>query len=325
MNIFAELNFKKRKVMKKSILFLLAFSLLAVSCKKDEPDTPPVAKTVTLDDIIKEFKFLNDAGVNPEVDPTAKKDLEAWVVELNKINKVTTKATEGKAGKLGKRVVNAKGVETVQLIKKGLIGALQLNGFNNSSMAGVRAADAKARKAALDRAASYLLGNYKGKKKSKDDFKKEGNAFGKYMMSVTKSERFKGIDKNIYDAIERAEKSANNPKEFSAALVQLNEYVTTVVAFRAVHYLAGYGGKIREDFNGENIHELSEGLGFAYSLQFAYNFYGGHKPYLTAKEAKAFTTVDLWKEAKDKSGNSFLDKGAEKIANLFRFTVADAK
>ncbi len=311
--------------MKKSILFLLAFSLLAVSCKKDDNDTPPTPRVITLNDIIKEFKFLEKAGVNPEVNTVAKKDLEAWVVELNKINKVTTTATEGKAGKLGKRFVNTKGVETVQLIKKGLIGALQLNGFNNASMAGVRAKDGQGRKAALNRAVAYLLGDYKGKKKSKDDFKKEGNAFGKYMVSVAKSERFKDIDKKIYEAIERAEKSTNDPKKFGAALVQLNEHVTTVVAFRAVHYLAGYGEKVRNDFNGENVHELSEGLGFAYSLQFAYNYYGGHKPYLTAKEAKAFTTVDLWKEAKDKSGNSFLDKGAEKIANLFRFTVADAK
>ncbi len=310
--------------MKKSILLLFVFSLLAVSCSKNNSDTPPTPKVVTLNDIIKEFTFLEKAGVNPEVNTAAKKDLEAWVVELNRINKVKTKATEGKAGKLGKRVVNAKGVETVQLIKKGLIGALQLNGFNNASMEGVRAKDGQGRKAALNRAVAYILGD--GKKKSRDQFSKEGNAFGKYMMSVAKSARFKDIDKDIYAAIERAEKNTNNPKEFGAALVQLNDYVTTVVAFRGVHYLAGYGAKVREDFNGENVHELSEGLGFAYSLQFAYNLYGEkNKYYLTAKEAKAFTTVDLWKEAKDKSGNSFLDKGAEKIAKLFRFTVADAK
>ncbi len=316
--------------MKRVILFLMGLSLMAVSCDNDDPKTPdtpkkpvlnPDYKVVTLDDIVKEFKFIEGVSV-ADVAEGAVGDLNSWVKELNEITKYNATAEKGKAGKLGKRYVNAKGVETVQLIKKGLIGALQLNKFNKSLMSGIRAKDADTRKKAIDMAVKYLLGT--AKPKTKDEFKKEGNAFGKYMMSVSTSTKYKGIDKMIYEAIERAYASTENPKVYMGALMELNEYVTTVVAFRGVHYLAGYGEKIRKNFEGESVHELSEGLGFAYSLRFAYNEYK-YKYYLTPEEAKKFADVNLWDEAADKSGNSFLDKESERIAKMFGFTVADAK
>ncbi len=312
--------------MKKSILFLLGLSLLTiVSCSKDEKDIPTVKENTTLEKVVKEFKFLGEDAKLDNVAESAKADLNAWVMEYNAIP--TTPAKDGKAGKLGKRYVNAKGVETIQLLKKGLIGALQLNGFNTALMAGVQAKDATLRKSSVDKAVKYILGNYDpAKPKSKDDFKAEGNAFGKYMMSVAGSTKFKGIDKLIYKAIKDAKDNAENPGKYNMAVMMLNKYVTTVVAFRGVHYMAGYGEKIRQNFDGESVHELSEGLGFAYSLQFAYT--GSHKPpffQLTPAQAKKFADVNLWDEAKDKSGNSFLDQQSKKIAKMFEFTVADAK
>ncbi len=108
-------------------------------------------------------------------------------------------------------------------------------------------------------------------------------------------------------------------------ICDLNKWATKVVAFRAVHYLAGYGGKIKQDggWTADNVHELSEGLGFAYSLAFAYD-YSKHAPFFTIAEAREFTDVDLYTERKDKSGNSKLDKSSEKIAKMFGFKVADA-
>ncbi len=313
--------------MKRVILFLMGLSLLAVSCNDDDPKKPdeptknPDYKVVTLDEIVKGFKFIDGVSTK-DVAKDAMADLNAWVKELNEITKYNDAAEKGKAGKLGKRYVNAKGVETVQLIKKGLIGALQLNNFNHSLMGGVRAKDAATRKKAVDVAVKYLLGT--ATPKTKDEFKAEGNAFGKYMMSVSASTKYKGIDEMIYKAIENAYANVENGRAFQGYLMELNEYVTTVVAFRGVHYLAGYGEKIRENFDGENVHELSEGLGFAYSLRFAYNEYA-YKYYLTPEEARKFAEVNLWEEAKDKSGNSFLDKESERIAKMFGFTVAEAK
>lgn len=313
--------------MKRAILFLFGLSLMAVSCSDDDDNNPkgtpnPDYKAVTLDEIVKDFKFIDGVGAK-DVSKAAMADFEAWVKELNEVTKYNDVAKEGKAGKLGKRYINAKGVETIQLIKKGLIGALQLNNFNNALMSGIQGKDAAARKKAVDMGVKYLLGS--DKPKTKDEFKAEGNAFGKYMMSVAASTKYKDIDKHIYKAIEMAYANVDNKEKYGEYLLDLNKHVVTVVAFRGVHYLAGYGGKIREKdgFTGENVHELSEGLGFAYSLQFAYKPRGQF--YLSPEEAKKFANVNLWEEAKDKSGNSFLDKESERIAEMFGFTVADAK
>ncbi len=317
--------------MKKSILFLLGLSLLTiVSCSKDD-EKPPVIKTefgknptnkADVDKIAGFFKHAKAGALNnikAELEPSSIADLEAWDAEYAKIKDLKTEAKQGVAGKLGKRILNAKGVETEQLIAKGLIGAFQLNGFNKASMEGVRAKDAKTRKEALNKAVAYLLGGL-DLTKTKDDYKKMNNSFGKYMVGYPKKQIA------IFTAINDAYVNADNAAKYNKALAELNKWATNVVAFRAVHYLAGYGGKIKEKggFTGDNVHELSEGLGFAYSLAFAYN-YDKHTPYFTLKEAQEFTNVDLWVEKDDKSGNSKLDLSSEKIASMFGFKVADAK
>ncbi len=299
--------------MKKSILFLFALSLMVVSCHKKEKDEP--TKKTTLESIVKEFKFI-DGVSTADVSKSALADMNAWVTELNAISK-DAKAERGKAGKLGKRYVNTRGVETVQLIKKGLIGALQLSQFNNALMAGAMGAKtAEARKAAVDKAVKYLLGTKE--LKTRDEYKKDGNAFGKYMISVAGSEKYKDIDKKIVETIETAYANVDKKEEYTKALLDLNKYVVTVVAFRAVHYMAKYTPKVRENFDGESVHELSEGLGFAYSLQFAYKPHGQY--HLSAEEAKKITEVNLWSE----EGKKFVEEQAEVIAKRLGFEVKDA-
>ncbi len=314
--------------MKKVFLFLMGLGALVASCNdNDEPEAQknPNYKVVTLEDIVKGFKFIEGVSVK-DVTKEATADLEAWVKELNEITMYLNTAEEGKAGFLSdgkkKRFVNKNGVETEQLIKKGLIGALQLKNFNKYLMAGVSAKDANARIAAIEGAAKYILGNATVET-TRDEYSKSGNSFGKYMMSTNKSVKYAGIRDRIFATVKMAKENAENPKVYMGALMQLNQDVTTVVAFRAVHYMAGYGAKIREQFTGNATHELSEGLGFAYSLQFAFNA-ANHGFFLSAEEAKAIADVDLWKEAKDKSGKSFLDKEAKRIAKMFGFEVADA-
>ncbi|MBS9767891.1 MAG: DUF4856 domain-containing protein [Flavobacteriaceae bacterium] len=320
--------------MKRVFLFLMGLSLLAVSCKDDEknptvePVTPnPDYSAVTFEKMVKDFKFIEGVAV-ADVNTKATADMNAWVTELNGITKNLINAKEGQFGFLPdgkkKRFINAKGVETEQLIKKGLIGALQLNKFNEASMdAIIKAKSADERKKALATAVKYILGNATVET-SKGDYSSVGNSFGKYMMSTAGSTKYKDIHKDIFGAIKKANENAENPAEFNKAMVELNNKVTTVVAFRAVHYMAGYAEKIRKEFTGNATHELSEGLGFAYSLQFAYKA-DTHGFYLTPAEAKAIADVDLWKEAKDNSGNSLLDRESKRIAKMFGFTVADAK
>ncbi len=317
--------------MKKVILLLMGLSLLAaVSCSDDDDPQKPEEKAVfgknptnkaDVDAIVKVFENAKAGGIatiKAHLAENSVADLTAWDAEYAKIKDLTTEAKAGKAGKLGKRILNAKGIETAQLIAKGLIGAFQLTGFNKTLMEGVMTTDVKKRREALNKAVAYLLGGL-DLTKTKDDFKKANNSFGKYMATYPEKQA------KIYAAIKMAFDKADDKAAYNGALMELNKWVTNVVAFRAVHYIGGYGHKIKEEggFTGENIHELSEGLGFAYSLAFAYNG-AKHGYYLPMEEAKAFTVVNLWEEAKDKSGNSFLDKSAEKIATMFGFEVADA-
>ncbi len=314
--------------MKKSILFLFVVSLLVASCTKKDDEEPKKmvfgenpTNQAAVDQIAKIFENAKAGGIatiKANLDPRSIADLTAWDAEYASIKDITTEAEKGKAGKLGKRTLNAKGVETSQLIAKGLIGAFQLNGFNKASMEGVMAKDTKGRREALNKAVAYLLGGL-DLTKTKDDFKKANNSFGKYMSSYPEKKE------KIYAAIKMAFDKADDKGAYNGAMMELNKWVTNVVAFRAVHYIGGYGHKIKEEggFTGENVHELSEGLGFAYSLAFAYNG-AKHGYYFSLEEAREFTNVDLWVEKDDKSGKSKLDLSAEKIATMFGFKVADA-
>ncbi len=328
--------------MKKSILFLFGLGVLLTSCETegDKPVVDPVTPApvdnakfgvnptnqAELDEIAGLFKYAKAGEISKikdKLEPNSVADLEKWDAEYAQIKDLTTEAAEGVAGFMQrgskKMPLNAKGVETAQLIAKGLIGAFQLNGFNKAAMEGImKATDAKGRREALNKAVTYLLGGLDFSKTG-DDYKAMNNSFGKYMV------KYPEMKKGIEDAAKSAFANANDKAKYSAAMVELNKWATRVVAFRAVHYLAGYGGKIKEQggWTADNVHELSEGLGFAYSLAFAYN-YAKHTPYFTIDEAREFTDVDLYTERKDTSGQSKLDLSSEKIAKMFGFKVADA-
>ncbi len=306
----------------------MALSILAISCNKDDDDDNnanrpknPNYEAKTLDGIVKDFKFIDGVSSN-DIDPKALPVLEELVKELNEVTMYDNEPENGKSGKLGKRYLNKKGVETVQVIKKGLIGALQVYQTKVALMAGsMQAKTPEDRKAAVDKIVKYLLGSQT--QKSKDEFKAEGNAFGKYMVSTAGKAMFKDIDKSIYSLIKMAYANTNDKDKFNSALGSINAKVNMVIAARTVHYIAGYTDKIRTDFSADNVHELSEGLGFAYALSFAFSV-KTHKPYLSASDAKKITEVNLWEVAKTKKGESLLEKKAEEIAKMFGFKVADA-
>ncbi len=328
--------------MKKVLLLAtlgLSLGLAFTSCSKDD-DEPTViytmqnpTNTAELNKIKAEFAAIKAEDFDKvPVAEQAKADIKLWNEEYKVVKALTTEASEGQAGYLPdgtkKRYVTAKAVEPNQLIAKGLIGAYQLKNFNRCVMEGVRAKSAKARAEALNKAVVYLLGDLKFGK-TKDDFKAEGNSFGKYLMSISTKEggKYFGLNKMLEAEITKAYTTVADGKGYIQCLSKIGAYANTVVAFRGLHYIAGYTEKLREEggMTGHNVHELSEGLGFIYSLQFAYKFAEHGKYYLSADDAKAVANVDLWAEAKDKSGASLLDKIAEKVVNQFDFTLAEAK
>ncbi len=325
--------------MKKYIFPLLGVIMLMVSCKPNIENKfsfeNPVNKA-EVDKIAGMFKAVSDMDfAKLDLDQNVLADMKVWKEEYDRVKVLTNTASKGVAGYLienaekpdKKRFVNELGFEPDQLVKKGLIGAFQLKGFNNNLMNAVRAKDAKSRVASLSKGLAYLLGTPK-LNKTRDEFIKEGNSFGKYLMSVAKTQKYSGLDKKLYAAIGVAYASASNKEIFNKTLLEINKYAGIVVAMRGVHYIAGYTNKLREEVkagkvNGNTIHELSEGLGFVYSLQYAYNG-DTHKLHYTYEEAKKMAKVDLWKEAEDVSGKSILDQASEDVAKKFGFVVADA-
>ncbi len=314
--------------MKKLVISMLAVSALALtSCGEHDHDLDNVKKVnKEVERIVGQLNDLKEANVDnlSPLGKGSKTDLTAWKKELADNEKLTNDAEEGKAGKMmrGEKTMylSDKGVETDQLIKKGLIGAYQLNGFNGAIMKGIGATTAEARENALDEGVAYLLGDYsKAKSKTKDEFNAEGNGFGKYMVGYPE------IKEGIFTAIEEARANKDNKGKYTAAVVKLTDLANLVVAKRTVKYLGDYVQALRKPFNEEkkegltagNIHEISEGLGFAYSLQYAYNTKEHGKFYLTAEEAKKVTEVDLYAEAKDNSGESTLDNILKKVKEAF--------
>ncbi len=318
--------------MKKTILFLFALSVFAVSCKKDDP-VKPTQDLNYISNTFKSIKIIHDnlkadaaqtpeqllamynKDIKPNVAAQATADFEAWIPKIKENGNM--EATEGQAGLLGTRFVNANGVEVAQLVKKGFIGAFQLNGYNLSMMKAVGAKDKAEREAALDKAVTFLLGekSYLDKEPNAEGHYPvyDGNQFVHYMNKVG------DMGTQIYAAIKAAYTKTEDKDAFNAALLDINTLVTKTVAMRGVHYLK-HAAALQSGYDVEEAHEISEGFGFYYSLQFAYK--GQGQFFVTAENAKAITEFNLWDTENTPAA---LEAKAREIATMFGFEYDDAK
>ncbi len=318
--------------MRKIVSFLFVLSILTVACEKDkDPKTETQEDLSYISKTFKSIKVIHDnlgsgsektlaellsmykTDIKPNVAGSVSADFEAWIP---KIREGEEEAEKGKAGKIGKRYVNEKGVEVAQLVKKGFIGAFQLNGFNLAMREAVTAVEKSKRKAALDKAVTFLLGDISYLDKSKVDGKYpvyDGNQFVYYMNKVG------DMGDQIYKAIKNAYSKTGDVASFKNALLEINKLVTKTVAIRGVHYLK-HAAALQNGYDVEEAHELSEGLGFCYSLQFAYKGMGQF--YMTKDSAKALTELDLW----DKNVTPVkIEAKAKQIAGMFKFDYNGAK
>ena len=260
-------------------------------------------------------------------------------------------AEKGVVGKLGKRLVNAKGLELNQAFNKGLIGALTLdqivndylgltektevqeNNTNGVKVEGKPYTDAEH---FWDEAYGYLYGasdadvianpNSRHLETVVDKF------LYKYVQRVEGDVDFKGIADKIFQAFKTG-RAAIVAKDYATSKKQadiIRQELSNVVAIRAVFYLKQGVQKIKSGKDaiddGSAFHDLSEGYGFVYSLQFTNNPATG-APYFTKAEVDGFiATLD--------AGNGFwdlvddtakLDTMATTIASRFSFTVAQAE
>ncbi len=282
---------------------------------------------------------------NTTVASAIKADFDSWIA--NQVNEVfpnwSVIASAGNAGQLQEagggsvRYINAKGLEYNQAILKGLIGALaadqMLNNYLSTAVldAGTNIADNNdeilvdgknytTMEHKWDEAFGYLYGtdNATAPELNKDSF------LNKYLSRVEGDSDFTGIASNIYDAFKLGRAAIVN-KDYTIRDAQaeiIREKISQIIGVRAVYYLQQGKANLGTD-NASAFHDLSEGFGFIYSLQFTRKP-NNTSPYFTKSEVDAFINTLM-------TGNGFwdvtaatLDQMSEDIAAKFDFSVIEA-
>lgn len=262
-----------------------------------------------------------------------------------------TVATAGNAGQLpdgsSTRYVNRKGLELDQAFNKGLIGAFVtdqiLNNYTNPNLLAqfeeannmgtiVEGKSYTDMEHDWDEAYGYAFGvvaNTANPVADVDALDANDKFLAKYIKRVENDPSFTGIAQRIFDAF-KAGRTAIVNKDYDERNAQadvLRTEIAKVIAVRAVHYLQAGKGKIGGAEPGDMFHDLSEGYGFVYSLQFL------RKPgnaaasfYFSSAEVTGFLD-DIY----NNPTNGFwgvtaadLDAVSEAIAAKFDFTVAEA-
>ncbi|WP_127846500.1 DUF4856 domain-containing protein [Psychroflexus aestuariivivens] len=254
-----------------------------------------------------------------------------------------TTAAPGQAGQIQEagggsvRYVNAKGLEYNQAVLKSLIGAVMtdqmLNNYlsvsvldeannveNNNNDITEDGKNYTTMEHKWDEAFGYLYGtdNQLNPELGQDSF------LNKYLARVENDSDFEGIADEIYNAFKLG-RAAIVAKDYSLRDQQaeiIKERVSEIIGIRAVYYLEQGKNVIAND-KGAAFHDLSEGIGFIYSLQFTRNN-DTEAPYFSKAEVDAMLDTLL-------EGNGFwdvseetLEELASQIAARFNFTLEQA-
>ncbi len=280
-----------------------------------------------------------------------KTDIETWI--MAQVDEVFSSANQlagiGVAGQIADgtiaRYVSAKGIEYDQLVNKALVGALMLDQMVNNYLS-LAILDANEQivdndnsvleegknyttmEHKWDEAYGYLFGKSASVAEPLLTLGNDDVFFNKYLARVESDGDFSGIAQQIYDAFKlgRAAIVAKNYNVRNEQVAILQEKLSEVVAARAVYYLQQGKNNIPIDGGlnyGTAFHDLSEGLGFVYSLMFTRRP-NSPNTYFTKAEVDGFIATLV-------EGNGFwdvtpetLDSISEMIAAKFDFTVAQA-
>lgn len=280
-------------------------------------------------------------------DATAiKADFDAFI--SNQVNNVfpnwSNTASIGVSGQIQEagggavRYVNAKGLEYNQAFGLGLLGALITDQMLNNylSTAVLDAGDNRVNNdaAILDGSNSYTTMEHKWDEAYGYLYGTEANAampvlgadkfLNKYLQRVDNDSDFSGIAMEVFNAFKlgRAAIVAKNYNVRDAQAQIIQEKISEVIAIRAVYYLQQAKSGLGTDWAAA-LHDLSEGYGFIYSLQFTRKP-GTNEPYFTKAEVDGFIATLM-------AGNGFwdatplmLDNMSNTISAAFNFTTAQA-
>ena len=278
-------------------------------------------------------------------------DFEGWLTAqvYEVFPAQNTVASEGIAGQIADgsstRYVNAKGLEYNQAFNKSLIGALMVDQILNNYIS-TSVLDAGSNKDnnnndivvdgkgytnmehKWDEAYGYLYGTSTDKANPNATIGSDDSFLNKYLGKVDSDSDFSGIAQTIFEAfaLGRAAIVAKDYTLRDAQTAILRENISQVVAVRAVYYLQQGKNLLAAETPdyGAAFHDLSEGYGFVYSLQFTRKP-GTNSPYFSRPEVLAFLDQIT-------TGNGFWDVSpatleaiSTEIASRFNFTVAEAK
>ncbi|MCD8409993.1 DUF4856 domain-containing protein [Tenacibaculum finnmarkense] len=257
-------------------------------------------------------------------------------------SKGTAGIMDRKADGSKKILVDANGFEYVQEFSKSLMGAMELdqivNKYLSSGKLNVENDKNKEGKNYTemehhwDEAFGYsALSNNALAIADKDNLKPENKRFwGSYIYSADGSEAGKGVKNRLMNAFLKGRQAIadkNYPARDEQATI-IKKELSLVCAIRAAHYLdAGIANVNSTDdpqAQAGAFHELSEGLGFVYSLQFTNN--GSDKPYFSKTEvAEMVTKLKANGGLYQDNIGAVLKELSEKVAKRFSFTIAEVK
>jgi hypothetical protein len=289
--------------------------------------------------------FSSNTAVSAEI----KNDFELWI--SGQVNEVfpneNVLAEPGVAGQLADgstaRYVNAKGLEYDQLVAKGLNGALMadqmLNNYLSTSVldAGTNREDNDnnvlvdgtnytTMEHKWDEAYGYVFGNAANTANPLPNLGEADDFLNKYLGRLLGDPDFESMPQEIFDAfaLGRAAIVAGDYDLRDEQAQIIREKISEMIAIRAVYYLQSAKNLLDQespDYGGA-FHDLSEGYGFIYSLQFT-RVPNTNQPYLTKAEVDGFLAQltegnGLWDVSLEA-----LDNMSNDIASKFDFTVEE--
>ncbi len=279
-------------------------------------------------------------------------DFESWIdIQVNEVfPNWNTAAAPGLAGQIADgsatRYVDGRGLEMDQLFNKSLIGALMVDQIlNNYISAGFLDAGSQredndngvpeggnkytAMEHDWDEAYGYAFGTAQDLSDPRPTIGLDDSFLNKYIGRVEGDPDFEGITEDIFQAFKlgRAAIVSGEYEVRDQQAAILRELISELIGIRAVYYLQQAKLALEQptpDF-GAAFHDLSEGYGFIYSLQFTRRP-GTEGPYFSKAEADAFIE-DLLDDGPNGLWDvspATLDTLSEAIAGRFDFTVAQA-
>nr|WP_321223301.1 DUF4856 domain-containing protein [uncultured Psychroserpens sp.] len=284
---------------------------------------------------------------NATLAATIKEDFDSWIEDqaTNVFPNWSATASAGNAGQLQQagggsiRYINGKGFELNQVVSKGLIGGLMTDQILNNYLSPAVLDEGSNRENnnndVVEDGKSYTTMEHKWDEAFGYLYGAEEDAsmpvlgadsfLNNYLNRLENDEDFAGIAQTVFNAFKLG-RAAIVAKDYDLRDAQaqiIKENLSKVSAVRAVHYLQAGKVKINEGDMASAFHQLSEGFGFIYSLQFTRQP-NTSTPYFTNAEVAAYI-------AELSQGNGFwdvtpetLDTISEEIAARFNFTVEAA-